>query len=145
MAVFGCGNYEDIAMKKYSGDKEKIIREFVELLPMLRARLGVTQEEFAKRVGATRQTIIYIETGKRALAWPMFLSMLFIFIMEPKTRSHVAVSGVIGKELSKILFGDTAVLEEAVFMLSPKLPLLEQAQEMMKGINKTTEGCKQCQ
>ena len=117
-----------------SGDfeyKEKMTGEFADLLPMLRARLGITQEELAERIGATRQIIIYIENKKRPLVWSVFLSLLFLFILDPKTRPFLEASGIITPELSKHLFGDETLLAETISKLEPEKPILEKAKEMM--------------
>jgi len=97
--------------------KEKMTGEFISCLPMLRARLRMTQEELAKKVGTTRQTIIAIENGKRKLTWSMFLSMLFIFYMNPATRPYLIAGNILTEETCKALFGDSSMLKSAKEML----------------------------
>lgn len=48
-------------------------------LPVLRARLGISQERVAEIIGISRQTYNAIETGKREMTWPIFLSMVAFF------------------------------------------------------------------
>ena len=48
-------------------------------LPSLRAKIGISQEEIASIIGVTRQTYYAIESGKRAMMWGTFLSLLFFF------------------------------------------------------------------
>ena len=48
-------------------------------LPVLRARLGISQERAAEIIGISRQTYNAIETGKREMTWPIFLSMVAFF------------------------------------------------------------------
>lgn len=48
-------------------------------LPVLRARLGISQERAAEVIGISRQTYNAIETGKREMTWPIFLSMVAFF------------------------------------------------------------------
>ena len=115
-------------------DREKIIEEFVELLPMLRARLGITQQELGERVGATRQTIMFVENKRRPLTWSMFLSLAFLFVMDSRTRPFLMVSGIISENLSKILFGDTSMLTETTSMLVPDKPMLSKAKDMISGL-----------
>ena len=38
-------------------------------LPVLRARVGLSQEVLADKIGISRQTYSSIETGKREMAW----------------------------------------------------------------------------
>lgn len=115
-------------------EKDKIVKEFVELLPMLRARLGITQKELGERVGATRQTILFVENKRRQLIWSMFLSLAFLFVMDSRTRPFLMASGVINEELSKILFGDTSTLTETTSMLAPDKPMLSKAKDMISGL-----------
>ena len=94
-------------------DKEQIMDEFTGLLPMLRARLGMTQEDLGKKVGTTRQTIIAIENKKRRLTWAMFLSLVFVFFINPNTRPFLMASDTISKDLSQVLFGSDSMLTQA--------------------------------
>jgi len=115
-------------------EKEKIVKEFVDLLPMLRARLGITQQELGERVGATRQTIMFVENKRRQLTWSMFLSLAFLFVMDSRTRPFLMASGIISEDLSRILFGDTSMLTETTSMLAPDKPMLSKAQDMISGL-----------
>lgn len=51
----------------------------VDNLPSLRARISITQEELANLLGISRQTYYSLESGKREMSWPIFLSLVFIF------------------------------------------------------------------
>lgn len=48
-------------------------------LPVLRARLGISQERVAEMIGISRQTYNAIETGKREMTWSIFLLMIAFF------------------------------------------------------------------
>ncbi len=80
-----------------NNEKELIMEEFVDIMPMLRTRLNLTQEQFGKTIGMTRQTIIYIENRKRKLTWSLFLSMVFVFYMNADTRPFLLASETIKK------------------------------------------------
>lgn len=54
-------------------------------LPVLRARLGVTQEDVAERIGISRQTYNSIETKKKPMNWTVFVALLTIFRGDAKT------------------------------------------------------------
>ena len=113
-------------------EKERITEAFVELLPMLRARLNITQQELGERVGATRQTIMFAENKRRTLTWSMFLSLAFLFMMDPRTRPFLVASGVINEDMSEILFGDKSLLAHATQTLDAgKPPMLSQAKSMI--------------
>jgi len=59
--------------------KEELIEIMRNELPVLRARLGISQERAAEIIGISRQTYNAIETGKREMTWPIFLSMVAFF------------------------------------------------------------------
>lgn len=59
--------------------KEELIEIMKNELPVLRARLGISQERVAEIIGISRQTYNAIETGKREMTWPIFLSMVAFF------------------------------------------------------------------
>lgn len=48
-------------------------------LPVLRARVGLSQEAIADKIGISRQTYSSIETGKREMAWTTFLALVAFF------------------------------------------------------------------
>lgn len=55
-------------------------------LPVLRARLGVTQENLAMMVGCSRQTMNSIENGKKEMTWQLFMAIIAVFNREESTR-----------------------------------------------------------
>lgn len=55
-------------------------------LPVLRARLGISQEKAAEIIGISRQTYNAIENGKREMTWPIFLSMVVFFQNNEQTN-----------------------------------------------------------
>ena len=50
-------------------EKEKLIDNMTDNLPMLRTRLGMTQEELAEIIGVSRSTVLSIENKKRDMTW----------------------------------------------------------------------------
>ena len=59
--------------------KEELIEIMRNELPVLRARLGISQERAVEIIGISQQTYNAIETGKREMTWPIFLSMVAFF------------------------------------------------------------------
>ena len=55
-------------------------------LPVLRARLGISQERVAELIGISRQTYNAVETGKREMTWPIFLAMVAFFQNNEQTK-----------------------------------------------------------
>lgn len=56
-------------------------------LPVLRARIGVSQEALAEKVGISRQTFSSIETGKKKMTWKNFLLLVSYFQNNEQTKA----------------------------------------------------------
>jgi len=95
--IYGNKERKTLMINLTNNEKELIMEEFVDIMPMLRTRLNLTQEQFGKTIGMTRQTIIYIENRKRKLTWSLFLSMVFVFYMNADTRPFLLASETIKK------------------------------------------------
>ena len=72
-------------MEKNEINREKLIQNMTDNLPMLRTRLGLTQEELAKKIGVSRSTIVLIESKKREMTWNTFLSLVLLFVKNEST------------------------------------------------------------
>jgi DNA-binding XRE family transcriptional regulator len=59
--------------------KNNTQRNMSDNLPVLRAKLDMTQQQLALLLGVSRQTVISIETKKREMTWNTFLSLVFVF------------------------------------------------------------------
>lgn len=59
--------------------QQEMIHQLVKRLPQIRKEMKISQTEFGKRVGLSRQTISSIERGNVNLSWNNYLAiMLFI-------------------------------------------------------------------
>ena len=56
-------------------DRDFLIDTLTDELPVLRARIGIKQEELSDILGISRQTYSAIETKKRKMTWNMFMEM----------------------------------------------------------------------
>ena len=56
------------------------------LLP-LRTMAGITQEELSNLIGISRQSYYAIETGRRAMTWSNFLSLMLFFDTNSATHT----------------------------------------------------------
>lgn len=54
-------------------------------LPVLRARLGISQETLAKNIGLSRQTYCAIENGTRRMTWTIFMALVAFFDLNEAT------------------------------------------------------------
>lgn len=83
--------------------KEIISSTLIENLPVLRAKMNLTQDDLAKQLGVTRQTIINVESKKTKISWTMVLALLLIFISNPLTIGLLSGLGILNKQLISIL------------------------------------------
>lgn len=70
-------------------DKENLISILTEELPVLRAKIGLSQDELSNIIGISRQTYSAIETKKRKMSWNMFLSLVLVFGYNEKTKNMI--------------------------------------------------------
>ncbi|WP_242985304.1 helix-turn-helix transcriptional regulator [Vallitalea okinawensis] len=89
--------------------KEQLIKNLTDNLPVLRAKLGITQTELAETIGVSRQTIIAIENGKRKMTWSMFIALTLLFLQNEATSPLLPVVDIYTKELAAFLsFGSSS-------------------------------------
>ena len=84
-------------------DREKLLSLLVEELPVLRAKIGLSQGELSDIIGVSRQTYSAIETRKRKMTWNTFLSIVLVFGYNEKTSDVLESCGAFPKELRDIL------------------------------------------
>lgn len=69
--------------------KKQVMEQFRDELPVLRAKVRVSQETIAEKIGISRQTYNSIETGKRDISWTTFLALLAFFQNNEQTRRMI--------------------------------------------------------
>jgi len=84
-------------------NKEKLIELLTDELPVLRAKIGLSQEDVSMIIGISRQTYSAIETKKRKMTWSIALSLILYYEQNESTRLMVEGMGVITDELRQIL------------------------------------------
>ena len=84
-------------------DKERLIDVLTEELPVLRAKIGLSQDDLSGIIGISRQTYSSIETKKRRMSWNTYLSLILVFENNEKTRNLLEVIGAFPEELKKVL------------------------------------------
>ena len=65
--------------------KEELIMILTAELPVLRARLGVSQEVIASSIGVSRQTYCAIETKNKKMSWTIFMALIGILDLNEAT------------------------------------------------------------
>lgn len=92
-------------------NKDKLLEIMTDNLPALRAKIGLSQDEVSNIIGISRQTYCAIETHKRKMSWSTFMSLLFLFWYNEKTKVLVSAIDVFPQELQVLLHrgnqGDT--------------------------------------
>ena len=84
-------------------NKKELIEKRADNLPMLRTKLGFTQEEIAEMIGVSRHTVISMENKKRPMTWNTFLSLILIFSGNADTKMLLKVLGILTPELEEFL------------------------------------------
>ena len=74
-------------------ERNKLISHLVDELPVLRMKLGISQDEMASILGISRQTYSSIETKRRKMSWVVFLSLVLIFDNNEQTHEYIRQSG----------------------------------------------------
>ncbi len=65
--------------------RNELIMTLTAELPVLRARLGVTQEVMASSIGVSRQTYSAIETRAKKMSWTIFMALIATFDLDEAT------------------------------------------------------------
>ena len=89
--------------------REQLIENMTENLPVLRAKLRLSQEELAKMVGISRYTVMLIETRKRKMTWNTFLSLVLLFDKNDDTQMLLRVLGIYTEQLEAYFKQDPTV------------------------------------
>ena len=84
-------------------NKEELIDKFIYELPILRARIDMTQDEISEIAGLSRQTFSALETRKRKMTWSNFMTLLFVFHFNPATHDAVEKAGLFPEELKMVM------------------------------------------
>ena len=87
-------------------DKERLIDVLTEELPVLRAKIGLSQDDLSSIIGISRQTYSSIETKKRKMSWNTFLSLILVFENNDKTKGLLDAIGAFPSELKQVLNTD---------------------------------------
>lgn len=84
-------------------NKKELINILTKELPVLRAKIGVSQDEISNIIGISRQTYSAIETGKHQMSWNTFLSLVLVFGCNEKTSAMIDSMKIISPELSEAI------------------------------------------
>lgn len=78
-----------------AGDQDRLILLLTDELPVLRARLRISQDELSRCVGISRQTYSLIENKKQKMTWVTYMAFIAFFQNNAKTKSALISMGLI--------------------------------------------------
>lgn len=81
--------------------KQQLISEMIKRLPQIRKEMKISQTEFGKKVGLSRQTISGIERGTAPLIWNNYLAIMML--LEANKESCKTVFSDNSQELEAVL------------------------------------------
>lgn len=84
-------------------NKEQLIDILTEEIPVLCAKIGMSQEDLSRIIGISCQTYSSIETKKRKMSWNTFLSLILVFENNEKTSDLLKSIGAFPDELINVL------------------------------------------
>lgn len=84
-------------------NRDKLIENMTENLPIFRKKLKLTQEGLAQIIGVSRSSIMQIEKKKRKMTWTTFLSLVFLFDKNQETTRLLRVLDIYTEELDELI------------------------------------------
>ena len=85
------------------GKKKQLAKALAASLPMLRAKIGISQAELADMVEITRQTISAFESEQREMPWHMFLAFMLIFTSNPVTKRLLEAMEICNNDFNQFI------------------------------------------
>ena len=65
--------------------RDELIMTLTAELPVMRARLGMSQEVMASAIGISRQTYYAIETKSKKMSWTIFMAIITVLDLNEAT------------------------------------------------------------
>lgn len=75
-------------------ERTRLINIMTDELPVLRARMRISQGDLARSIGISRQTYSLIETRKQKMTWVTYMALIGFFVGNPKTKKHLKDIGL---------------------------------------------------
>ncbi len=77
-----------------TNEQDRLIEKLTDELPVLRARIRISQDELSRRIGISRQTYSLIETKKQKMTWVTFMAMIAFFDNNARTKAALREIGL---------------------------------------------------
>lgn len=84
-------------MKDLEYEQNRRICILTDELPVLRARLHISQAELSRGIGISRQTYSLVETKKQQMTWITYMAIIAFFSNYANTREALINLGLISK------------------------------------------------
>lgn len=98
-------------VEEQSNNRKELIKALTLDLPVLRARLSLSQGDIAERIGVSRQTYSGIETGKREMTWQIFMALLGCYFCNDQTLRMLYQKEDFISNVKKIVEKDNSSLQ----------------------------------
>lgn len=99
-------------MNECDFSREELTKKMAENLPVLRKKLKLSQEKLAELIGASRYTIMSVETGKRHMTWNLFLSLVLLFEKNSETAVLIRALDIYTDEFDSMIRQDAEAGKE---------------------------------
>ena len=83
--------------------KEQLIKILTNELKVLRAKVQISQQELADRVGISRQTYVAIENKKHKMTWQHFIALLLLYRSNNDTIKMIDWIGAYPPDLERYI------------------------------------------
>ncbi len=80
-------------------ERDLLIARMIDELPVLRLKIGMSQDEMASLLDISRQTYSSIENKKRKMTWRLYLSLVLIFYHNELTHDFLVKNGLIPQKI----------------------------------------------
>lgn len=84
-------------------NKRELVVKLTNNLGVFRAKLGISQDILAEKLGLTRQTISAYENGQREMTWSVFLALIMFYFRNQSTKRLLVALEVYTPELDDFL------------------------------------------
>lgn len=93
-------------------DKEKLLKNLADNLPLLRTKANLTQAQLANTIGISRQSLVAVETQKRKLSWNVFLACILVFQNNEETKSLLTFLNIYTDDLDAFIKKQAEIVNE---------------------------------
>ena len=83
--------------------RDNLISILTDELKVLRAKVDISQQDLAEKIGISRQTYGAIESKKQKMGWDTFLALIFLFDKTEGTSKMIRQIGAYPPELETYL------------------------------------------